>query len=283
MKKKPKKFKIEISYFSNLLFFSQKKIENNMDILFFGKNKNKILEQIKKTIGKQKTKLLEKNIKKIKPIFSNHWEKISKELFLWKQYFQKNEPLFHQAILDVMKLSGLKYFDLSKIPIYLIYNPHNKDKKISAWFSWTLQKSFIVIEIPPNLKISNNLFPLSILVHEFSHLMIRKNKNIFSKINKISEEKENKKLFSKLSNGMPSRIFLEELLISSFIPEGYLSQKHFHIKIIHRAVKPRNLLAWRRFIAYKFCHIAKKYINSAQRIDEKYLRDLIDIIKQNAK
>ena len=82
---------------------------------------------------------------------------------------------------------------------------------------------------------------------------------------------------------MPSRIFLEELLISSFTPEGYLSQKYFNIKINTYALKPKDLIDWRRLVASKLQDTAKEYVNNTRQIDNKYLSYIIDVIKQNMK
>lgn len=199
----------------------------------------------------------------------------------WKQYFQSNQLLFRQSISDVKKLSGVKYFVFSKIPVYLTPVSHKENKEISARFSWTPKKSFIVVEIPSGLKIPNNLFPISVLVHEFFHLMLRENKNLILEIKKIAEK--NGKLFAKLSDNMPSRMFLEELIISSFIPEGYLVEKYFNIKVTTYTLRPNSLLTWRKTIAFRLYRTAKKYIDDARQIDKKYLGLLIETVKQNAK
>lgn len=281
---------IIVSHLSNFLFFIQKTtkynldnfdlqkylIDENIDILFYGKNENIIWKQIKKSIGDQKTKQLQKAIFPLKSTFTSHWRETSKHLLLWKQYFQNNKLLFQQTILKVKKLNGIKHFAVSQIPIYFISNFNSKDKEINAWFSWTPKKSFIVVEIPFGLKIPNNFFPLGILAHEFFHLMLRKNKNLFLKITEIA--KENEKLFTKLGKGMPNRIFFEELLISSFIPEGYLSEKYLGIKVNTHLLKPKDLLDWRRIIAYKLQFTVKKYIDNTKQINEKYLKNLIEII-----
>ena len=286
---------IIISRFSNLLFFIQKTNKYNsikfdlqkylsdeeLNLSFYGKGENKIWRQIEKVIGKENAKQIKGFIVFLEPIFVSHWRKTSKHLLLWKRYFQNNQLLLQQTILEVKKLSGIKHFAVSKIPIYLISHPASNDKEINAWFSWTPKESFIVVEIPFNLKVPNNFFPLSVLAHELFHLMLRKNRNLFLKITKIAEE--NEKLLTKLGRGMPNRIFLEELLISSFIPEGYLSKKYFNTKVVSHTSMPKDLLMWRKFIASKFYQTAKKYINNAQRIDEKYLKNLIEIIKHNTK
>jgi hypothetical protein len=286
---------IRISRLSNLLFFAQKTnghnlikfdlrkylVDDNINRLFYGENKNKIWKQIEESIGKQKAEQMKKAIISLDPVFTSHWRKASGHLLLWKQYFQNNQSLFQKAILELKKLSEIRHFTTSKIPIYLISDPVNNDKEINAWFSWTPNESFIVVEIPLDLKAPNNFFPLAVLAHEFFHLMLRKNKSLVLKITNIA--KENDKLFTKLSKGISSRIFLEELLISSFIPEGYLSEKYFNTKIVIPISKPKDLLSWRKFIAFKLYQTAKKYTDNIRQIDENYLKDLILVIKQNVK
>jgi len=286
---------IVISHLSNFLFFVQKTdtdylvkfnlqkylTDKNINLSFYGNNENKIWKQIEKAIGEQNTKQIKKYTNSLESVFASHWPKASKHLLLWRRYFQNNQQLFQQIIFEIKKLSGVKYFAVSKIPIYLISDHSSKDKEINAWFSWTPKESFIVIEIPFGLRIPNNFFPMGVLAHEFFHLILRGNKNLFSKISKIA--KENEKLFAKLSEGMPDRIFLEELMISSFIPEGYLSEKYFRAKVTTYIVKPKSLLAWRKFVAFKLYQMVKKYINDNRQIDEKYLQNLMRIIKQNAK
>lgn len=286
-----------ISRLSNLLFFTEKTnqrdlvkfnlqkylADERLSLFYYGKSENKIWEQIEKSIGKQNTKQFRKTVASLEFIFTPYWRRAFEHLFLWKKYFQNNQSLLQQIISDIEKLSGVEKFNIYKIPIYLISDPLSKNKEINARFSWTPKESFIIVEIPFGLKVPDNFPPLSVLVHEFFHLMLRKNKSLFSKISKITEE--NKKILTKLSESMPSRIFLEELLISSFIPEGYLSEKYFNTKVIRNISRPKekDLLMWRKFVASKLYQTAKKYINSVLRIDERYLRELIDIIKQNAK
>lgn len=286
---------IKISRLSNLLFFVQKTDEINLikfdlrkylsdekfNLSFYGESEDKIWKQIEETIGKEDAKKIKKTIVSLGSVFTSHWHKASKHLLLWKQYFQNNQSVFQQAILELKKLSGIKYPTISKIPIYLISDPISNDKEINAWFSWTPKENFIVVEIPLGLKAPNNFFPLAVLAHEFFHLMLRENKNLFLKITNIA--RENDKLFTKLAEGMPNKIFLEELLISSFIPEGYLSEKCFNTKIISHTSRPKDLLEWRKFVAFKLYQATKKYINDTRQIDENYLKDLIGIIKQNAK
>ena len=286
---------IKISRLSNFLFFVQKtnkqtpagfNLKNyfpgeNFDLSFYGKSNDKIWKQIEKSIGKERVKQFQESVKPMETAFNSYWRNKAKRLLLCKKYFQNNQPLLQRVIFEIKRLSGIHHFTVAHIPIYFISDFTHNDDEIHAWFSWMPKKSFMVVEIPPNFEPRDNSFPIGVLAHEFFHLMLRKNKNLFSKIGKIAED--NKKLFIKLSEGMPHRLFLEELLISSFIPEGYLSKKHFRTKITTRITKPKSLLAWRKFVAFKLEQTAKAYIDNHQRIDEKYLKDLIKAIKENTK
>ena len=286
---------IIISRLSNFLFFIQKTDKKNLikfdlknyfsdenfDLLFYEKSNDKIWEQIKKSIGKEKIKQFQKSIEPLKTTFDPYWRNEANRLLSYKKYFQSNELLLQRVITDIKRLSGMQRFAIVHVPIYFISDFTHSDDEIHAWFSWTPKKSFIVIETPSGFKPRTNSFPISVLAHEFFHMMLRKNKNLFSKIGKIAES--NKELLEKLSEGMPHRLFLEELLISSFIPEGYLNKKHFQSKIITRVTKPKNLLAWRKFIAFKLKQTAKVYVDNLRCIDEKYLKDLIKVIKQKTK
>jgi len=286
---------IIISHFSNLLFFIQKTNQNslvgfdlqkhlddNFDVSFYGKGESEIWEQISKSIGKQNAEQFKKAIIPIIPIFDSHWGKASKNLGLWEKYFQNNSKLFEQIILDIKKLSGPKNFSVSKIPIYLVFDSQSDDKDINAWFSWAPKNSFVVIEIPINLKVSDGLFQLGILSHEFFHLILKQNKKLVLQINQTVEE--NSSLFKKISGeGLSDKMFFEELLISSFIPEGYLSEKYFGSKVVTDIYSPKDLLDWRKMVASEMRRLAEKYINNSQQIDKKYLSQLIKVIKQNVK
>ena len=100
----------------------------------------------------------------------------------------------------------------------------------------------------------------------------------------IIELDENSELLkSVLNENISNKMLVEELLISSFIPEGYLNEKHLDIKVAVCNSRPRNLLNWRKLIAIKLYNTEKEYINNMRRIDEKYLKKLVNFIKKYKK
>ncbi|OGM94975.1 hypothetical protein A2524_02885 [Candidatus Wolfebacteria bacterium RIFOXYD12_FULL_48_21] len=279
---------IIISRFSNFLFFVQKNgnflaaypSNNPLDLSFYEKNERAIWRQIELSTDKHTAKKIKEAITPLKGEFFSHWNAISGHLLLWKRYFQNNRHLLQQALSETSALCGVKHFAISNIPIYLISDPASDDNEINAWFSWTPKQSFLVVEIPHNLTPPNHLFPVSVLIHEFFHLLIRRNKILFSTIATLAQKDSS--LITKIAGGIPNRIFLEELLVSSFIPEGYLSKQYFDTKIPSIKPRPKTLLQWRKFIASNMYQMARTYINSHLAIDKRYLNTIIKIIKQSA-
>lgn len=282
---------IKISRLSNLLFFTQKSnrikfnksdlqkylLDEKVSLSFYGEKEDKIWKQIEKNIGKDNVKEIQNSIILLDKEFDIYWHKAYKHLLSWQQYFLDNESLFQKVIFEIERLSGINNFLISRIPIYLVSDLTSKEKEINAWFSWEPKNSFIVVEIPFNLQIPKDFFPLAVLAHEFFHLILRKNEDLFLKITKIAEK--NNELLIKLGKNISARMFLEELLISSFIPEGYLSEKYLKTIVIPFKSKPRDLLEWRKFIAYKLYKITGLYLKDYKIIDEDYLRDLLGAIK----
>ena len=111
------------------------------------------------------------------------------------------------------------------------------------------------MEIPINQYPDNNdLFPCAVLLHEIFHLLIRKNKIL-------------KKQIYNLNKNSP---YFEELLISSFIPEGYLSQVYLNTPQLKYSKNSKNLIDQRRYIAHKLSDQAQTYIKKKQPLDKKY-------------
>ncbi len=259
-------------------FFSRE----NIDITFYGKSERDIWKRIAESVGESEIKHLRKSIASLKNESSQHWLETSRHLLVWKHYFQNNRILLQRAIREIEKLCGISYFSTAHIPIYLISDSTTKYKEINAWYSWTSNDIFIVIEIPFTLKKPGGLFPLSVLTHECFHLALKRNRTLARTLEMVAAQ--NSALFkASLKEDMPPRMFLEELLLSSFVPEGFLSEQYFNIAIKRFSRKPKDLLDWRRCVAFKIKEVAEQYIHNSQQIDKRYLNCIVDIIKQNSK
>lgn len=286
---------IIVSQSSNFLYSIQKRAKSGsvkynihrylddeqIDAVLCARDDQEFLKITKELIGVQRVKEFNISSVKLKHNFDIKWEEIHKSLSVWKKYLQNKESLLKKILVDIQKLGAVKKFNISKILICLVSDPTTKSKEINAWFSWAPNKSFIVVEIPAGLHPPVNLFPISILAHEYFHLMLRKNKLVFSDICEVANK--NLKILKKAALGMPERLFLEELMLSSFIPEGYLSAKYLKIPISPVSGRPKKLLAWRKYIAYKLRHESKNYVDKSRRVGTAYLKQLVKTIEENIK
>lgn len=279
---------IIISKYTNLLVYSHQIIIKNLkkeysfkndeldniDVLFYGKNKKVILSQIEYVYGKEVTKFIEE----VASLQEKYFKKINlnKDLINWERFYFKNRKIFNKVFLICKNLCSVKGNQL-KIPVYLVSKFNKSEKSISAWYSWTSQESFIVIEIPLGYK--PELFDLSVLLHEYFHLMIRKNKKLLNLISKVAQD--NNKILNKLKIKNISNIqIFEELLVSSFLPEGYLGQKYFKNQITGVKRNTRTLLDWRRYVGNNMIHFAQEYLNNKKNININYLNKIINLIKK---
>lgn len=252
--------------------------EEQGELLFYGRNKKAIIKQLENALGKQKNEQFKKTLSAANALFAPQWKETERHLQAWKKYFKKNKKLLQKTLANIEKISGSKKFDYQSAMIQLVSVPGGSAQDLGAWFSWTPKESFIVVEIPIELRAPNNYFPLGIVIHEFFHLILRKNKKLFSEM--IREAKKNKKLLIEKAKGMPHAMFLEELLVSSFIPEGYISERFLNISIRRKIDKePDDLLDWRRYIAAAMHETAKEYSDSQKKVDKTYLKKIIKKIK----
>lgn len=200
----------------------------------------------------------------------------NKQLQKQANHLIRNWTLLESMIINICSLCGIKTFS-DRVPINLIYGKNNKE--IFAWFSWTPKNSTITIEFSKSVKV-NNQFMIMVLVHELFHLILRKNKNLMQKISKYA--KSNESILTKIKEKkLLPRIILEELIVSSFIPEGYLSKKYFNRPIKKTSNKSlyNDLIDWRRYIAYKMQGYAQLYFKKKQAIDNTYINKIINLIK----
>lgn len=254
----------------------------NLDLIFLLENE--------KDVWKKAAIILEKNdLGKIKNILNHFqkrfdviWKKDEKKMEKIKDYFMKNKRTFQNIINSAKILCGIKEFKIENVPIHIFLSSNGKDDFL-GWFSWSPAKSDIVLECSrwPIKKVGK--FSLCLLGHEFFHLILRKNKKIINLIKEISENHKNK--LKKINYGSSRMdILFEELLISSFIPEGYLAEKYVGIKIKKQKDKKilaKNILDFseiRKKCAFLIKEDSSRYVEKRKKIDKEYLKKLAEII-----
>lgn len=238
--------------------------------------------KLSENMGIKNLRILNKILNLFLPRFNKIWIQEKNNLENIKQNLNNELKALDKIFIDIKKISGTNTedFDRKKIPVHLTISSHNHND-ILGWFSIMGDHIDLVLEYSHQEKKKTN-FLILVLVHELFHLAVRKNQDLKALIEKISNQ-HNKEL-GKFSKNMSPAMILEELLISSFVPEGFFSSYYFGSKI-HTINSYRNkkgnsdLVLARRFCAYKLKNLAKEYIFEEKVIDKRYLLLLIDAIK----
>jgi len=243
------------------------------ETLFLSQTEKDSWHIIKQILNKKEIYKFEIIIANFAKSFDKIWKNEEPRLQKYLAYFKKNDTQLQKIMKVISVICGVKKFSPTNVPIYLIRSWKYED--LSAWFSWTPTRQSIVVECGKNIE-NKKYFAVSVLAHEFFHLAIRKNKKIMREIDRCA--KKHYEVIDKLSDGMPPRIFLEELIVSSFIPEGYLSKKYFKIPIKKTRLNNKDILNLRRYVAYKMEKIARHHVIKKEPISEKYIHEILKII-----
>jgi len=193
-----------------------------------------------------------------------------------KRSIERSEDLLELIITDVRVLCGVRNFSFQSVPLRLVGGERHED--IHAWYSWTPSECSIVAEIPDSFGDSIGAFGLAVLAHEYFHLILKKNDALVVLLDECV--KEYRKMFAAvvyLEKGISARKLFEELIISSFIPEGYLAEKHLNL-VVMGAHEATDLSSLRRLVAARVASSAKEYVESARQIDRIYLGRILEVI-----
>lgn len=275
------KDKRKIKSFSSIIK-SQKAV--NLDLVFILEKEKTIWKKAKKQIGIRKTKKLRGILFYFEKRFMKIWSEEQKAMKNIANYYSKEEGLISKIIKNVLNLCGVNNYRINKIPIHLLLNSKNKND-FMGWFSWTPRKSDIALECSGWPLKKTNKFLIFLLVHEFFHLILRKNKKIIALIKDVS--RGNKNVINRINYGSSNTaMVLEELVISSFVPEGYLSEKYTRVspkkQILPLHLEKVDVVSFmniRKKIAFLMRDKACDYTENNKKIDSNYVEHLIKLIK----
>jgi hypothetical protein len=262
--------------------FSQifQKAEINLEPVFLFENSKKVWLIVSKKIGKINSSKIQLIFKIFGNRFKKIWDKENKKLKILAQELIKRKPQINHNLEIIKKLCGLTKQRLpQKIKVILLLSSGLKEDcqgwafkgKVALECSgWPIKRMDYLI---------NNIF-----VHECFHILFKKNKKLFSAFKSIVNK--NRQFINKigLEKWTPEIIF-EEALISSFLPEGYLSEKNFKInsrKITQREIakkKVDDFTKLRNFCALHLYDLAKKYVDDSKSLDKFYFEKVTECIR----
>ncbi len=253
----------------------------NIELFLATENDETFWSSLEEMVGQDKLSEFRKAIAPFEQEFDKFWLTALKKLELLSKYYQDNLQTLDLVIADALSLAGMDNLSIEDIQINLVISPYDN---LSAWFSWSPDRSSIVLECPVD-NIIPDKFSIGILAHEFFHLILKKNHQLWEKIKKVTEK--NSEIINLVNYGTKNTyLVLEELIISSFIPEGYLAEKYLGIEVVkitnERLAKTENILDFsqtRKICAYHMYGWSKKYTEGKIPLDNAYLESLIEVLK----
>lgn len=242
-----------------------------LGISFFSVPEKNIWVKVKNHLRPKEYDTMRWVFKIFNPRFKKIWPQEKRQLKIirkiLKSQTEKITSLFLEDICNLFKIDK-KYFLKKHLAVFLLIS-----KKDSIGGGANLKGFSITIECS-GWDYNNKKRIILFIYHELIHILLKNSKYYNELIRKYLALKgiTDKNIFE----------LFNELVISSFIPEGYLSEKYFNkdiqkiaLKKIAEAEKNRdflkNLSSLKYFIAYHLYPWAKKYISQKKRIDLFYM------------
>jgi len=255
---------------------------NIIEAYFVVSEGKELWDSIGKGAGTERARRLREILECFTPRFDKFWGQEETKLLKILEYLNSQSKKIGTVVSTICVLSGIEGGDayLKQTPVHLVVSS-DKKKDVIGWFSTMDNRTDFVLECS-GVASSNLNFLSMVLLHELFHLILRTNSQIRDRIKSISDE--NKQILATLSRDMSTSLVLEELLVSSFIPEGYLGAKFFKKKIKSASfIKEKNgvvsFVSARQFSAYKLKEMASEYVGARKAIDDNYLFSIIEVIK----
>ncbi len=252
----------------------------NLEPIFLFKDPKKVWPILLKEIGKAKANKIQSIFKVFEDRFNKIWGKEKEKLERIKKDFINKESQISNNLKIIQKLCRLRKQRLpKKIEVKLLLSSSSKEdcqgwsfneKIVLECSGWPIEKTNYLI---------NNIF-----LHECFHILFKKNKKLFSVFKSIINKNRRLLRGTKFAKWTPEIVF-EEILISSFLPEGYLSEKNLGINSRASARKELlkenadNFSKLRNFCALYLYNLAKEYCDKNKPLDKFYLEKAIECLK----
>ena len=248
----------------------QEKSNEHIELFFIFEKESEIKKKLKHVLSREDLGCIFYILSCFENRFNVIWENIEKKLLWTKERIEKKN--IDPVIVDIFSLCDINKKDRLKVDINLLISGFSD---LHGWVSG----SDIAMECSGWRKKDINELINTIMPHEFFHILISKNKKIKKEISMmVTKEKERINNVNK-NFGLSNQMFLEELVLSSFIPEGYLLEKYSKININKNYKDNINskdkLRVLRLYIADKMRDVAKEYVEDNKVIDKNYIEKII--------
>ena len=267
----------------NLNEFSKvlQEAESNLETIFLFEKPKDIQALISKEISKEKFEIIKQTFKVFEGRFNKVWNEEYENLKVIEKKFNEKKSQIDKNLEDIKKLCGLTKKQLpQKIETTLILSSTLKED----CQGWSFKEK-VVLECSgwPKEKIEYLIY--SIFLHECFHILFKRNIKLFSNFKSVAHKNRHSINLTELSE-WPPEVILEEIVISTFLPEGYLSEKNMNINSRKTAKKEAekkstdDFTRLRNFCALHLYDLAKEYTDKDKQLDRFYFEKAIDCIKK---
>ena len=250
------------------------KLDEHIEIFFIFNNKKEIKKELKSILSIEDIDYIFYILKCFEKRFNIIWDIVEKKLLWIKKQIGTESVVIKNIILDIFTLCGLDTKEPFKINILLLISGFSD---LHGWVS----DNNIAFECSGWKKNKIKELVYSVLPHEIFHILLKQNGLIKKEIEMISKKYEDGLNFFNKNFGLSNKMFLEELVLSSFIPEGYLSEKYLNnISKKYKNTTDSNdkLLLYRLFVAKEMRAVAGEYVNNGLHIDKEYINKIKNTI-----
>jgi hypothetical protein len=244
---------------------------------FFAFRGDRTWQKLGKHIGVRNAATIKDVLAFFLPRFDRIWPQKKMGLLAIDRYLKSNTRQLDAALGNVTALCGTTT-RTDHIPMNLVIGSGAKGD-MSGWCSRMGSEIELILECSKLPGGSRAEFLKMIAVHELFHCALAKSDKLKKLLDRLAEKHARKlSALSHLTGASPRNV-LEELVISSFVPEGYLGKLHFKTKLGPIKKPPAtgpNFVSVRRYAGYAMRSISKEYVLHKKQIDGLYVESLLE-------
>ena len=259
--------------------FHQKQDSGFVEILFL-EGVEAAWDRICVEYGREYCEALRDTLMVFSERFQRYWSVAFPRLERIRSYLSGRSEILQRGLHIVERLCALPEGSLSFqcIPWFLAIAGSNP-RDIIGWFSHRGQHNAFVLEYEGDPTAVSGLLE-GIAMHELIHLGLRLQGSLVGYI-----QSESRSMDVTLSAyGMSVERVFEELLVSSFTPEGALSEivfgKVHGLGNVPATSAERSLVSLRRWVAAEMHQRALEYLNGGRAIDQAYIREVLAMVQK---
>ena len=250
-----------------------------------------VWEKVKNWAGESEYDRLRKIFLVFEPRFEKIWQSEKAKLANWKNALTK-------------ELTEQKYQDLEK-DLETFFNQKPQFRNIDVYLLISATGSGGGANIGPErvtlecTALPTNQIPrvLGGLYHEVTHLTFEYGyyQNLLRGFLALIEDGFSEK-HAFFGSGRGLRVIINEAVMSSLLPEGYLASKYLNRDVFHNAEKilgknfeniakdrECDFRSYRLFVAAKLFPLVKDYIENKKPVDERYLQSVWEVFEEFSK